>query len=558
MSSVPSRDTPPQGDESAVDSSAEVLERDVPVSQSLIWKRQQQFYLQRGLKAWTEDQVPSYITNNPLIAEVYAQIVCAYIRDCSGPDKRESGPVSPTNPVRILELGAGSGKFSYLFLRELTRLLAEWGMDTAVVSYCMTDASEAVLDEWRRHDFLAEFVAKGRLQFELFRAGEPIQSPFLAGERRDSHEPARGPLVVIANYVFDSLPQDAFRIHQRQISEFLMTTSIPDLPAGSSSGGGRASALKFSFRDALVPRDRYSNPVWNRILDDYRARLAPEAPDGATVLFPCAVLSALQAISGFADGRMLVLAADKGFAHEDILRLSHGLPTLEFHADNCFSQMVNLDAIGKYCEALGGQAFRPDKHLPNFNICGFLAKPPGEAFPALESAYRETQQAFGVDDLFTLLAWLNTHMEEMTVPQILAALRLTRWDTTALMRLFPVLSRQLRTVVAERHDLREAVLRVWANHYPVSQRDNEVAFSCGVILLELRFFHDAETMFRASQKLLGPSAPTSYNLALCAAGLGRREEALAAMEEACRLDPGFQPAQDGLRKLENEAVQKPR
>ena len=39
------------------------------------------------------------------------------------PPQRDSRPLSPDNPLRILELGAGTGKFSYLFLRKLTALL---------------------------------------------------------------------------------------------------------------------------------------------------------------------------------------------------------------------------------------------------------------------------------------------------------------------------------------------------------------------------------------------------------------------------------------------------
>jgi tetratricopeptide (TPR) repeat protein len=547
---VPSPDTPPQGDHAAADAVSEILERDVPISKSLIWKRQREFYLQRGLKAWTEDLIPSYITNNPFIAEVYAHIVAAYLRDCTELSRSEDQPLSAMYPLRILELGAGSGKFSYLFLREMESILRGSGMDPALVRYCMTDAADSVLDEWRRNDYLAEFVAKGMLQFELFRAGGQIQSPFLDG--------TRGPLVVIANYVFDSLPNDAFRIDGHQISEFLMTTSVSDVRAGAASGDDhRTSALKFSFRNALVPPEHYANPLWNRILDSYRTRLSPLVPGSPiTVMFPSGSLAVLEEIIRFSDGRMLLLAADKGFADEDILSLSQVPPAFEFHSGNCFSQLVNLDAIGKYFEATGGSALRPDKHTAYFNVCGFLAKREGDDFPATESAYRATQQAFGPDDLFTVLAWLNAHMEEMTVPQILAVLRMTRWDTTAFMRLFPVLARQLRAVVVERFDLREAVFRVWANHYPVSQGDNVVAFQCGVVLLELKFFEDAAAMFRASQKFVGPSAPTSYNLGLCAAGLGSREEALAAMKEACELDPGFQPAQNALKRLESENAPK--
>ena len=105
--------------------------------------------------------------------------------------------------------------------------------------------------------------------------------------------------------------------------------------------------------------------------------------------------------------------------------------------------------------------------------------------------------------------------------QALALLRLTRWDTTALLRLFPVIARQLRTVTGERNDLRNAVLSTWANHYPLSPAENVLAFNCGVILLELRFFAEALPLFQASEQALGRSAATSYNLGLCALGMDR-------------------------------------
>jgi Tfp pilus assembly protein PilF len=109
-------------------------------------------------------------------------------------------------------------------------------------------------------------------------------------------------------------------------------------------------------------------------------------------------------------------------------------------------------------------------------------------------------------------------------------------------------------VVRERDDLHSAVLRTWANHYPVGRDENVMAFDCGVILLELRFFADALSMFNASQQVLGPSAATSYNLGLCAMGLGRPDEALAFMVEACDLDPNFEPARTTRAKLESESM----
>jgi len=507
------------------------LERDVPLSQSLIWRSQRQFYLQRGLKAWTDDMVPQYITNNPLIAEIYASVVFSFLCDC--------GKLSPQNPLRILELGAGPGKFSYLFLRHITPLLRAKDIPVGTVRYCMTDCSESVFQAWRTNSYLAEFVASGMLEFELLQAGEEIKSQFVTGK---PSKPVNGPLVLIANYVFDSLPQDAFAINEGQIFEALVTTTAP---AGEDGTVEALSRLQLSYKNVGLSPNRYSDRSWNDILEYYRSHLP-----ASTVLFPSATLKTLQELGNHSDGRMLVLAADKGYAYEEELSLLQGPPALEFHAPDCFSQMVNFHAIGKYFQAIGGEALLPDKHSTSLNICAFLQCRSGERFPATATAYREARAALGPDDVFTLLSWLNAHMEEMSVPQILSTLRLTRWDPVALLRLFPVLGRQLRNVVAERNDLRNAVMRIWANHYPISPSENVIAFHCGVILLELRFYEDAMPMFKASQQILGPSAPTSYNLGLCSLGLGHSSEALAFMVEACNLDPAFEPAKLSRARLE--------
>ena len=499
-----------------------VLETDVPLSQSLIWRLQRDFYVKRGLKAWTEDRVPEFITNNPFIAEIYARIVFNFLADC--------GPAG--KPLRILEVGAGTGKFSYLFLRHLAELLRAKGFEPEAVRYCMTDCSEALLQSWRGNRYLAEFAERGMLEFEPLQAGAEINSRFLSG---------KGPLAVIANYVFDGLPQDAFVIRDGRIYEALVSTTAAENPSPS------LSHLQLSYKNVDVAPNRYSDAIWNRILELYRNSLPT-----ATILFPSGALNFLEDIGKLTDGPMLVLAADKGFPYEGELALCQGTPTLEFHAANCFSQMVNLDAIAKYFRNAGGTALMPQKHSSSLSICGFLQGKSGNQFPATSAAYEEAQATIGPDDLFILFAWLNAHMEEMTVAQILSALRLTRWDPIAFLRLFPVLARQLRTVSLERMDLREAVMRVWANHYPLNASENEIAFDCGVVLLELRFYDDALAMFKESQRIFGASAATSYNLGLCHQGMGRCSEAQAFMVDACNLDPKFEPARRALEKLQNQ------
>ncbi len=507
-----------------------VLERDVPLSQSVIWRLQREFYVQRGLKAWTEDMVPQYITNNPFITEIYAHIVADFLSDCIAHGESPSAE----NPLRILELGAGPGRFSYLFLRHLTALLRERSISPEAVRYCMTDCSASAIQAWRENSYLAEFVATGNLEFARFQVGDPIQLPFLG--------PKPGPLVVIANYVLDSLPQDAFVVREGKILEALITTeSDQSKPADAPEDFSR---FRFSYKNVDVAPGRYPDSAWNNILELYRGRLS-----SATVFFPSSALKTLRELRERTTGSMMFLVADKGYAHEAALALSQGPPTIELHGPNCFSQMVNLDAIAKYFQAQGGETMLPDKHSTGLNICAFVQGRAGDRFTRTSASYREAQETIGPDDVFTLLAWLNAHMDEMSVPQILSMLRLTRWDPIAFSRVFPVLARQVRSAPAEHHDLRTAVMRIWANFYPVHPSENAVAFQCGVVLTELGHFEDALAMFKTSERILGRSAATSFNMGLCSQSLGRLPEALALMTEACEQDPAFEPARAARQKL---------
>jgi tetratricopeptide (TPR) repeat protein len=530
---MPDHETGPFAGSSATSEAPQawrVLEKDVSLSQSVIWRLQRDFYERRGLKAWNEDLVPSYITNNPFIAEIYAEIVAAFLQDCTSPAQHSPAPLSQKNPLRILELGAGTGKFSYLFLRKLVALLQINSVPLHLVRYCMTDTAETLIKEWRENAYLQEFVNSGILEFEVLQAGQehPLE--------------AAGPLVIIANYVFDSLPQDAFAIENGALHEFLVTTSAADGEIHSLKD------LRFSYQSSASAPQRYADDLWNSIVEQYRSMLP-----AATILFPASALKTLQQLSHSSDGRMLLLVADKGIAHEEDLALAPRTPSLDFHADGkCFSQFVNFDAIGKYFRGKRGDALLPAKHFTNLNLCAFIQRNPGDEFPSTHKVYQQTINAFGPDDLFALMSWLNAYLEEISLPQVLSLLRLTRWDPVVLTRLFPVIARHSRNANAERSDLRDAVLSTWENHYPLNKDENVLAFYCGVILLELRFFQEAYSMFRKSQQLFAPSATTSYNLGLCCLGLGRSREALELMREACNLDPSFEPAQQSRFKLEDQ------
>ena len=84
-------------------------------SEAPIWNIQRQYYEEEGTKAWNNDQVPQYITSNPMIAAAYAEMIFGFLQDRANREYR-------SEPVFIVELGAGAGRLAYHVLHELCQL----------------------------------------------------------------------------------------------------------------------------------------------------------------------------------------------------------------------------------------------------------------------------------------------------------------------------------------------------------------------------------------------------------------------------------------------------
>ena len=79
-----------------------VLETAQPLSRSLLWKLQREFFRQKSTGAWGEGIVPSYITSNPFTAGAYARVVSGYLLDLL-----RHGKINLDQPVYII-MNAGT------------------------------------------------------------------------------------------------------------------------------------------------------------------------------------------------------------------------------------------------------------------------------------------------------------------------------------------------------------------------------------------------------------------------------------------------------------------
>ena len=262
-----------------------VLERGQHLSHSILWRLQRAYFLEKGIDAWRTGTVPHYVTSNPALARAYAQVVSGWLRDVAPSlDRRQ--------PVHVVELGGGSGRFGYQFLRSFFDLHGRSVLRDVPVVYVMTDQSPATVDEWRAHPQLDPWFEAGLLQVACF---DVEHDGALDGVT------VANPLAVLANYVFDSLPHDAFTVRDGQLFEQLVTLE-------ADVGGTDPDRLTVRYEPSPTTADHYDDAEWNAILRAYGDGLAD-----TTVLLPVGALRCIDRLSRLAGGQLLVISADKGY-----------------------------------------------------------------------------------------------------------------------------------------------------------------------------------------------------------------------------------------------------
>src|ERR1044072_5385972 len=240
------------------------LEKNERLSRSLLWQLQRNYFEQQGIEAWRSGAVPHHITSSPFIADAYARVVMGFLRDWSTLDPRQ--------PVHIVELGSGSGRFAYSFLKTFLNLHRNSVLKMIPVRYVMTDFTESNIEHWRTHPSLVPLIKEGVLDLARFDLESDVQLELLHSGDVLSTATLRNPLIVISNYVFDSTPQDAFLAAEENLFEILVTLTTPEEKIDTADPHG-LSRVQISAHENPVNGNYYEDPKWNRILLDYKQRL---------------------------------------------------------------------------------------------------------------------------------------------------------------------------------------------------------------------------------------------------------------------------------------------
>ena len=517
------------------------LESGRPLSQSSLWRLQRRYFDRAGIAAWSAGDVPLYVTSNPFIARAYAQTVAAFVRD-----GMTAHTIDPAQPLYVLELGAGSGRFAFGCMRALHAALPEEGPAPV---YVMTEYNDALIDFWREHPQLRPFVAAGQLDFARFDAMDP-NAPLLRENGGPlSGEPAANPIIVIANYFLDSIPQDVFFVSNGLLHENLasLVASRPDL---SLEDPAALPEMRLGFEPRAIETPYYHETDLDGLLDTYRRMLRE-----SNLSFPAQGIRCLRRLIDLSGGRIFVLSADKGYhCIEDLQER----PAPGFESHGSLSMAVNYHALAAYFEIRGGQALHLDHRPQYLDVCGLLLdrrSADGHEYAETRRAWQDSMAGFGPEEYYLIGTLLRDESLSLSVEQALALLRLGDFDPRTIERVVRHLLDPLpKASPLLQSEMKIAMQRAWERYFYIGET-YDFPYDLGVLSYKISDYETALAYFTHSVRLHGPNPKTSYNSALCHRLLGNREAALERLREAMRLDPEFEPALAMLAKMERQAAE---
>lgn len=484
------------------------LERNQRLSQSLLWALQKKAYLSFGPEAWFSKQVPFYLTSHPLIARQYAQIVLAFFRDCLRLQSVLHTDFSA--PFYIMDLGAGTGRFAYLFLIFLKEMLTNLKLPYRI-RYVMTDIAEANIQFWKKHPRFQELLSEGSLDFAYYEHSDTKKSfQLLHSGDLLTPETLKNPLTVIGNYFFDTIPQDLFCIQQHHLQEGLISLNCPSSAIGlSSEDPAIIPHLMTHLKSIPLESFRGFNIdlCGQKVLEDY-TEIYESLP---FFLFPTGALQVIRFFREFSHERVLFLTGDQGITSDK--QIMKEIPFLAKHGT--FSMLVNYDLIQRYFKKFQGVCLlTPSLNSMMVNMAAISCLGCLEFFEVQE-AFRLGLEMFEPQDYFQLVKSAS----QWDTPPLMFMLELIKWgvwDSVNFNLFFEKIRKTvIQTTVEEKEALKIAIQGCRKFFFPVSKEEGAFMMNLGVLFFDMKMYEEAESYFQEALKM-GYDHPLIYKNILLA------------------------------------------
>ena len=502
-----------------------------PFSKSPIWHSQDRFYATQGIQAWN-NKIPYYITNSVFYAESCANWVISLA---------EAMPDRERRTFRILEVGGGSGMFAFYFIKHIRKYLINQQNPGWDMAYVLSDFNEANLQNWQTHPWLKEFAAKGWVSFLQLDLKAELSALDAQLKRSPAlRESSSGPLLVVANYVLDTLPHDCFTIRKGELQEFLLDEHFT-VPAESAAAPAVFPGQNDLREQAAVAAGHYADPRWNAVLQECAARSGEQA----CFTFPAGSLAFIDALQTSLAQPMLLLVADKGFSDWRGMARENALG-LALH-DNCFSMNVNFAALEAYAAQHGGSCFLSGGESIQYGILSL-----GFAFDRISGMHYQLEQHWmrrNPGHFFELIQHMELLKPHVKLEVIVGLLEITGWDPIFFAGQFDVMLASVAYAsLPSLQNLGRNLDRI-ANNVFLMPGCADVFLLLGRLAMALNDMAKAQVYFLLSSQYFPADAERDYQMGICAYAEEKYDMARQFWGKAVKQDPEHYLAHGRLAAL---------
>lgn len=509
------------------------------LSNSVLWERMQEYYDQLGPEIWEDEVVPLQITSNTYLANCYAKIIIAQINDYI----QKFGTLPADQCIYILEMGCGHGRFSYYLLKMLLEAFELFAWPSQWLKYVMTDISEKNIQSWQNHYAFEKYFDLDCLDMAYYNAHTDTSLHLMRANQTIKTAELKAPVFVICNYVFDTLPQDAFQVRDGKLHELELNIKNDNtrLEQGLKNYFEKAA---YEFKANPVGTDYYADhPVLNKILKEYEDDF-----ENATFLMPIGAVRCIENIRSLTRGPVMVLGSDKGVTDTELFDEIED-PDITFHGS--VSMMVNFDALKRYTELKEDQCFMMGNKGADFQVSVHLYNAHYKT-PHTYYAFQNSLSTYSPQDLFDL-AYRDDEPNKAfkKTEEVLGLLNLSEWDPNIFYDYYPILLAKIEKeeVTADQEfTIRNGLERVWRYFFKL-EKNQDIPFAIGSLMYQMDLCEDAIKYYKHSLKCYGHDTETYYNMALAYQELGNNTAGLQMTQKALELEPNFKDAKQLQKEL---------
>ena len=475
------------------------LQEKTPFSKSLVWQLNRDFYNQNGITAWSQEKVPHQITNSSLASTTYAELIYAFLKDLESNGNKEE-------VVYILDLGAGHGKLCYNILEHLDQLISQSDDCSTKYCYVLSDIVEANLEFYSNHPKLQTFYERGVLDISYFDAVESKELILRKSKTKLVHSELKQPILAIANYFFDSLPNELFYFENGETFDCSVSIDSSIDPLGKSAQE-LISEMDLTFHKSQIKEPDFKNDVLNKILSQYSQMNA-----NTFILFPKIGMECLSNISALSKEGLVLLTMDKGYKKiQELAKRERP----DFVKHGSFSLWVNFHAMSQYCILNGGSSmFDTNTNLSIDLACFMIGEEPSE-YQLFQETYRKHSSQLNLDDINSMKKLVYKNLSTADLSELLGLIRLNSYDSSIFIHLLPSIKNLSKDIsVKQRTRLKQTIIQVWSKYYAI-KKDYDLSYELGGLMYDLGYYPEALGYFKHSTVAFGNKIDVDYNLILC-------------------------------------------